>query len=92
MADFVKDMAIRQRRRLVAAMMEHFERKIYGQLPLDTRSEISQEFRAKVMAAVGQYHDVVLDLLGVGVAEGTVFNQEAFELLQSIHAQVTSGS
>lgn len=83
---FARNMAIEQRRRLVGALMEHFEKKVAPTIPLAQRNAVAQAFREKVMASVGQYHDVVLDMLKSTVDDGTVVNDEALVLLREIHA------
>lgn len=85
MSEFVRNMAIEQRRRLVAGVMEHFEKKVAPAIPLGVRNQVAKDFREKVMSAVGQYHDVVLDMLKSSVVDGSVMNEEALGLIRDIH-------
>ncbi len=82
---FVKNLAIEQRRRLVASVMECFEKKVMPSVPTAVRNQVAKEFRDKVMSSVGQYHDFVLDCLKASVDDGSVTNEAALALLQSIH-------
>lgn len=84
MNDFVKSLAVRQRQRLVASLMEHFERRVAPLIPVEHRDIATKAFRDKVMSSVGVYHDMTLDMLNSAVGEA-VLNQDAFELLQQIH-------
>lgn len=83
--DFVKSLAIEQRRRLVASVMECFEKKVVPSVPTAVRNQVAKEFRDKVMSSVGQYHDFVLDCLKASVNDGTITNEAALDLLQQIH-------
>lgn len=71
-----------QRRRLVARILGEVERAF------DVR-DLPEELRTGVMDAVGTYHDLVLDLLGVRDDEGVIRNEDAVRLLGEIHAAVT---
>ena len=79
--EFVRNFAIEQRKRLVGSIMTHAERSLYPHLP----PEVQREFRDKVMAAVGAYHDATLDMLKASISDGSVVNERALELLQEIH-------
>lgn len=85
MTDFVRNLANEQRRRLVASIMEHFEKKVAPALPIGVRNQVAKEFRDKVMSSVGQYHDMVLDVLKASVSDGSVVNEEALLLLRDMH-------
>lgn len=85
---FARNMAVEQRRRLVGAVMEHFEKKVAPAIPIGVRNQVAQQFRDKVMSAVGQYHDVVLDMLKSTIDDGSVVNEEALALLRDLGASV----
>lgn len=85
---FARNMAVEQRRRLVGAVMEHFEKKVAPAIPMGVRNQVAQQFREKVMAAVGQYHDVVLDMLKSTINDGSIVNDEALALLRDVSTQL----
>lgn len=80
MADLARDLAIEQRKRLVASVMEYLEREVYPHLPPPKRAPL----RTKVLDSIGTYHDFVLDVLKVN-REDVIQNDEALRLLQAIH-------
>jgi hypothetical protein len=82
--DFIRNLAIEQRKRLVGSLMDYAEKQLYPYLPADVR----RGFREKVMQSVGQYHDFVLDSLKASISDTSVVNEAAIELLQQIHTQV----
>jgi len=79
--DFVRNLAVEQRKRLVGSLMEHLERHVYPVLPPDQRTALRQ----KVLASVGAYHDFILDVLKASVSDGTVTNDVALEMLAEIN-------
>lgn len=87
--DFVRSLAIEQRRRLVASLMEHFEKRVVPTLPTHVRGEALRDYRNKVMQSVGVYHDMVLDCLkaatNVSDGETIVVNAEAMRMLEQVH-------
>lgn len=83
--EFVRQVALEQRRRLVASVMEHFEKTVLPRVPGPERETLHRATRDKVMQAVGQYHDFVLDCLRASIASEVVVNEEAIALLQQIH-------
>lgn len=85
---FARNMAIEQRRRLVGAVMEHFEKKVAPAIPMGVRNQVAQQFRDKVMSAVGQYHDVVLDMLKSTINDGSIVNDEALAILRDMTTQL----
>ncbi len=87
-SQFARNLAVEQRRRLVGAIMEHFEKKVAPTIPIGARNQVAQQFRDKVMAAVGQYHDVVLDMLKSTIEDGSVVNEEALALLRDLGASL----
>lgn len=84
-SDFVRSLAIQQRKRLVAGLMEHFEKRIAPALPANVRSQAVREYREKVLQSVGQYHDFVLDCLKASISDGSLVNDEAMRLLAQVH-------
>jgi hypothetical protein len=80
--DFIKNLAIEQRRRLVGSILEYAEQRVYPHIPVAEQ----RAFRQKVLTAVGAYHDMTLDMLKASVSDGTVVNERALELLEQIHA------
>lgn len=84
--EFIKNLAIEQRSRLIGSIMGYAERRVYRHLPDDVKAE----FREKVLQAVGQYHDFILDCLKASVNTGTesVVNEEAIRLLRDVHQRM----
>lgn len=78
--DLARRLAQEQRKRLVASLMEYLEQNVYTHL---TRGE-QRSLRAKVMDAVGSYHDFVLDILKVN-RDGMVQNEESLRLIKQVH-------
>lgn len=86
-SEFVRNLLIEQRKRLIGSIMVHAEKNLYPHL-----SAVEQRaFREKVLASVGAYHDTCLDILKASVNDGVVVNAEALELLRDIHTQVSRG-
>ncbi len=85
-SEFVKQLAVAQRQRLVGSLMSHIEQQVYPHLP----KQAQQALRAKVMQSVGAYHDFILDCLKASVSDGSVANDEALRLLEQIHAAQTA--
>lgn len=83
--EFVKAMAIQNRQRMVATVMNCIEKEIAPRLPANERSQLISRFRTRVMQAVGAYHDVTLDMLKASIADGSMTNEVALSLLQQIH-------
>lgn len=83
-SDFVRQLALEQRRRAVAGLMEHFEKNVAPLLPANVRSQALRDYRVKVMSSVGQYHDFVLDCLKASVNDGSIVNDEAMRILARI--------
>jgi hypothetical protein len=81
---FVRNMLNEQRRRAVGTLMQYLEINIFPRL---TEAE-QRELRGKVIGAVGQYHDVCLDMLKASVNDGTVMNDEAARLLAGLKTEM----
>lgn len=82
--EFVRNLAVEQRKRLVGTLMEYAERNLYGHL----NQAQQRAYREKVLQAVGAYHDMVLDVLKASVSDGSVTNQVALEMLAEINAKL----
>lgn len=85
--DVVRALAVEQRKRLVASLLQFAESQPwYKQLPHEDRKAL----RDKVLDSVGSYHDFMLDVIKV---RGETFEQseEGLRLLHAIHAAVRSG-
>lgn len=86
-SEFVRNLLIEQRKRVVSSVMTHLERNVFPKL-----SEAEQRAtRDKVLAAIGVYHDTCLDVLKASVNDGSVINEQALELISEIHRKVTDG-
>lgn len=83
-SDFVRNLLIEQRKRLVGSVMTHAEKNLFDKMtPTEQRA-----FREKILSSVGAYHDTCLDILKASVNDGSVVNAEALELLRDIHTKV----
>lgn len=82
--EFVKNLAVEQRKRLVASLMECFEKQVVPTVPAGQRNAVTKVFRDKVMSSVGQYHDTMLDCLKASVSDGMLANDEALVLLREL--------
>ena len=86
-SDFVRNLLIEQRKRLIGSIMAHAEKNLWADLsPTQQRA-----LREKVLSAVGAYHDTCLDILKASVNDGFVVNEEALQLLRDIHTKVGNG-
>jgi hypothetical protein len=74
---FIKNLLNEQRKRAVGNLMRHIETKVYPHLPPAECADL----RAKVIGALGQYHDTCLDIVKASVADGSVLNDEALVVL-----------
>lgn len=82
--EFAKNLLNEQRRRMVGSLMAYIEHNVYPHLPDQQRVEL----RAKVLSSVSAYHDVCLDMLKATLNDGTTLNDEALQLIHSMHADV----
>lgn len=82
---FARNVLNEQRRRLIGNLMTYMERNVYEHLaPVEQR-----ELRSRVLLAVGQYHDVCLDMLKASIDDGTmVVNEDAVRLMGQLSQQV----
>lgn len=80
MSDLARSLAIEQRKRLVASVMQYLEEEVYPHLPPEKRRPL----RTKVLDSIGTYHDFVLDVIKVNDADA-IQNDEVLRLLRLIH-------
>lgn len=82
MADGIdaRRLLVERRKRLVGSIMQFAERELYPGMSLKQQ----QQFRDKVMEAVGGYHDLMIDLVRSLAGDGIV-NEDALRLIQEIH-------
>ena len=83
----LKELVIRQRRRLVASILTSAEKTLYPHVPLEDR----EVFRASVFAAVAPFSDFVLDCIR-SANTGWYVNDEALQLLHQINDHVSPNS
>lgn len=69
-----------RRDRALGSILGYAERRVYPKLTADERAE----FRAKVIEALQNYHDAVLDL-HKGDDGSELRNERILELLESVH-------
>lgn len=79
----LRKLLVGQRRRLIASVLGHAERELYP----DLSSEQAKAFRAKVLAAVDSYHDLMLDILGATDPDEMV-NAAAMVLLAEVRVEL----
>lgn len=77
MSQFVNNLMAQQRKRAVGTLMSYVERDIYPHLPQIQ----AKELREKVLAVIGAYHEVTLDVLKSAVDDGTAVNDDALAIL-----------
>lgn len=90
--DLVRRLAIEQRKRLVASVMDYLERNVYpglagGPVGSDGLTEPQRELRSKMLDSIGTYHDFMLDVIKVS-REDMIQNEETLRLLKIIHGDV----
>ena len=73
---FVRRLLGEQRKRAVASVMSVIEANCQH-----LTAQQQREVRAKVLAALNQYHDTTLDILKSSVDDGTQVNEEALRQL-----------
>lgn len=83
-SEFVRNLLIEQRKRVVGAIMTHAEKNIFPTMPAAQQ----KMFRDKVLSSIGAYHDTCLDILKASVNDGMIVNTEALEMLTEIHKEV----
>lgn len=81
MQQFVRNMLNRQRKRMVATILQHAETSFYDALTQQQKDD----FRSKVLGAAAQYHDTSLDLLNSSVNDGMMLNEEAVRVLANFN-------
>lgn len=80
-SEFVRNLLIEQRKRVVGSIMTHAEKNMFPVLsPAQQRM-----FREKVLASIGVYHDTCLDILKASVDDGSLVNTEALSMISEIH-------
>lgn len=82
---YVRNLLNEQRRRCVGSLMAYLEANIYNRL---TERE-QKEVRQRVLAVVGQYHDICLDMVKASVNEGALMNDDAAALLHRLSGEVS---
>ena len=86
MSELARNMLIERRKRLVGSLLEYMEKKVYHRLPANERTEL----RKKVIAEVGSYHDVCLDLVKASVNDGVLVNEEAIAAIHELNRNLTN--
>ena len=74
---FVRNFLGQQRKRAIASVMTAIESQFRGKL---TDAEL-RDLRGKVVSAINQYHDTVLDVVKSSVVDDTVLNEHAVRVL-----------
>ena len=83
--DFVRNLLIEQRRRLVGSLMDHMEKQVYPSLTMEQRKAL----REKVLSSVGSYHDTCLDILKASVNDGSeIVNELAVQALSDLNVAI----
>lgn len=83
---FVRNMLIERRQRLVGTLMRYMEAEIYPKLTEHERREL----RKRILTAIDSYHDVCLDMLKASVEDGSILNDEATRLLARLNSSIDS--
>lgn len=83
-SDFVRNLLIEQRKRVVGSIMTHAEKNVFPSL----NAAQQRALRDKILASVGAYHDTCLDILKASVNDGTIVNADALDMITEIHREV----
>lgn len=83
---FVRNMLIEQRKRLVGTVMTYVEKEVYPKLTEQERRAL----RKRMLTAIDSYHDVCLDMLKASVDDGLLLNDEAARLLARLNTEIAS--
>jgi uncharacterized protein YutE (UPF0331/DUF86 family) len=83
---FVRNMLVEQRKRLVGTVMTYVEKEVYPKLTEMERRAL----RKRILTAVDSYHDVCLDMLKASVDDGLLLNDEAARLLARLNTEIAS--
>jgi uncharacterized protein YutE (UPF0331/DUF86 family) len=83
---FVRNMLVEQRKRLVGTVMKYIENEVYPKLTEMERRAL----RKRILTAVDSYHDVCLDMLKASVDDGLTINDEAARLLARLNTEIAS--
>lgn len=83
---FIRNLLNEQRRRAIGTLMQYMEQNVYQHLTVPEQREL----RARVLGAVGQYHDTCLDMLKASVNDGTLMNEDTAQLLAGIKGEISS--
>jgi len=78
---------VRQRRRVVAAILGHVEREIVPLLPAGSRDAAYQDLRQKVLTSTAAYQDFMLDAIR-GATQGVWVSDDVLEMLADISSQL----
>ena len=82
---FVRNMLNEQRKRAVGSLMQYLEANIYDRLSIEEQREL----RARVLGAIGHYHDTCLDMMKASINDGTLINEDAVRMLAKINDGMT---
>jgi len=81
---FVRNMLNEQRKRAVGSLMQYLEANVYDRLSVEEQREL----RARVLGAIGQYHDTCLDMMKASVNDGTLINEDAVRMLAKLNTDM----
>lgn len=79
--DLMSRLLVEQRKRLVAAIMNHVEQSAWWR---QLRPEEQRAFRQKTLDSIGIFYDFCRDVIKVG-NETTIVNEHALNLIQAVH-------
>lgn len=81
MADIWRSFVGKRRERVVASIMGHVERQPWWKELTDRDRKL---LRDKVLSSIGEYHDVILDLLRV-IDDNSISSPEVVRILDLVH-------
>lgn len=81
---FVRSLLAESRKRMVGSLMGYLEKDVYPSL---TKQQ-QEDLRAKVLLAVGAYHDTCLDVIKASVNDGVISNEYLLEAILDLRDEV----
>lgn len=80
-----KDLLRTRGRRAVATMLTYMEEHVWPEIPKEQRDEIQAQARAKILAIMGDYQDLAMDMVS---SETGAINEYWVDELAKLHDEI----
>jgi hypothetical protein len=80
-----RDLLSTRGRRTIATLLTYMEENVWPQLPDEVQAEVQTAARAKILAVLGDYQDLAMDLIA---SEDATINEFWVEELAKLHRTI----